>query len=90
VIAVVAVSLLLAAAVLRYQRRPVFVVVAVFGLATAALDIGEVVRQFSADRFGVGVLAVLVAALHLAVLAAAIALIRHPAGGLETCVTSTD
>jgi hypothetical protein len=83
-IAMVVVSLLLAAAVLRYRRRPVFAVVAVFGSGASALDIAEVVRQFDAGRFAIGALAVLIAALHLAVLAGALALIRRPARGFRT------
>jgi hypothetical protein len=81
VIAVVAASLLLATVVLRYPRRPVFVVAAVFGSGAAALDIAEVVHQFDAERFGIGALAVLIAAMHLAVLAGALASIRRPVGG---------
>jgi hypothetical protein len=83
VAAVVVASLLLAALVWRYPRRPVLIVVAVFGLAAAILDIAEVVRQVDAERSGVGVLALLVAALHTGVVVGAIALIRRRTPGLS-------
>jgi hypothetical protein len=76
VVAAVVVSLLLAALVWAYPRPAVLVVVAVFAASAAVFDVAEVARQFSADRNGVGLLAVLVAALHVAVLAAAVVLLR--------------
>jgi len=77
VLVTVLVSLLLAGLVWRYPRPPVVVVVAVFAAGAAVFDIAEVARQFSAGRAGIGVLAILVAGLHLAVVAAAGVLLRR-------------
>lgn len=71
---VVAVSLLLAALVLRRLRRIVLVAVVAFAAGAAILDIGEVARQLGEHRAGLVVLAGLVAVLHIAVVAAAVLL----------------
>jgi hypothetical protein len=66
VIVAVIVSLLLAAAAWRWpDHRLALVVIALAMLAFAALDIREVVHQLNESRTGLGLLAALVAALHL-------------------------
>jgi hypothetical protein len=76
VVAVVVVSLLLAGLVWWYRRSWVLVAVAVFAAGAAVFDIAEVVHQVRAGRVGVGGLAVLVAALHVAVVVAVAAMLR--------------
>jgi len=81
VVAVVAVSLLLAGLLWRYRRRWVLVVVAAFAAGAAVFDIAEVVHQVRAGRAGVGGLAGLVAAAHVAVAVAVVGVLRPAARG---------
>jgi hypothetical protein len=73
-------SLALAVAVwLRPESKPLLVLIAVTMIAFAAFDVREVVHQLDEDNGGLALLAGVVAALHLGVAAAALALVRGPA-----------
>jgi hypothetical protein len=77
VIAAVVGSLVLAGAVwVRPRWRPLLVVVALTMLAFAVLDVAEVLHQLDESRAGVAVIAVIVAALHLAAAGTAGAMLR--------------
>jgi hypothetical protein len=67
----VIVSLLLAAAVWYWGRRPVLLAAVVFGIAFAALDVREAVHQAHESRTGLLILAIALAVLHGAVVAVA-------------------
>jgi hypothetical protein len=69
----VLISLLLAAVVWRWPVLPTLLAGAAFCLAAAAFDVREVAHQIAEGRTGVALLAVLVAALHLAAAASAAA-----------------
>jgi hypothetical protein len=78
-------SLALAAAVwLRPASVPLLAFVVVAMVAFAALDVREVVHQFDEDNGGLALLAGVVAALHLGVAAAALALARGAATSTRT------
>jgi hypothetical protein len=70
-------SVLLAVVVARYPRPIVVATVAVLAAGATVFDVAEVAHQVAADQIGVAILAALVAALHLAVVVAAIALLRR-------------
>lgn len=63
-------SLLLAVAAWRRPKAVVLLAAAIFAAAAAVLDIAEIGHQLSENRAGIAALAGLVAALHLAVIAA--------------------
>lgn len=62
----IALSLAAAAAVLLVRRRPFDLAVAVFAAAFGALDIAEAVHGLREDETTIGLLALVIAGLHLA------------------------
>lgn len=61
----VVVSLILAVLALRSDKRAALIVIALFTLAFAILDVRELLHQFDEDRSGIAALAGLIAVLHL-------------------------
>jgi Flp pilus assembly protein TadB len=93
VVAAVAVSLLLAAAVLAVRSAVIVPLIVVVALGAAVFDVREVVHQIDESRSGVATLAALTAALHfLTVLLAAWCVLaeRRDAGGQGLRVSRSD
>ena len=81
-IATTAASLLLAFGVWRFPGlRPLLVLVALAALTFCAFDVREAVHQASESRTGLIVVAAIVAALHLAAAALALAMARRATTG---------